>query len=435
MEDNKEDLDIFDAMLNGEYNATLDNEEVESTTAEEVTQEEDTDQEAEPEVEEQPDETGDGEPDEESETEDKDEEEDTLVDDDGSEKEDPVEVEADEAEIEEETTDEDSTDTEEEADVAETETTDTIDYKKFYEDVTATEFVVNGKKTKGFTDPKKIIQSQQMAGGYANKMAGFKQYRPYMNPLKDRGMLDDPAKFNLAMSLIDGDKEALKHHMETLGINPVMDLDMEAIKYEGQNALSSDTQIVLDDAMEMARANGVGDKFSNVIAKEWDQSSFEELMVKGEAREHLVTHLSDGTYDMVQGRIKELESIDVNGTFGAMTSINKYRNAYEQLRQEQQQVTDAANQQAQTQESRKVEEASKAARIKAEKAKIAKARKDEEYKAKAAEQTAKVAKQRDKATSVSKKKPKVKPKPTFDPLKLEGEDLDAYMTKLMAGGR
>lgn len=433
MEDTKDDLDIFNTMLNGTYvpEDINSNEEEEN---EEVTQEEDTDQEEESETEDQPETSIDDETDEESAEEEEDEEEDTPVDTDSLEEEVEEEPEADVAE-DPDTDDEDSTDTEEEADVVEAETTDTIDYKKFYEEVTGVEFTVNGKKTKGFTDPKKIIQSQQMAGGYANKMAGFKQYRPYMNPLKDRGMLDDPEKFNLAMSLIDGDKEALKHHIKTLGIDPVMDLDMEAIQYSGNNALASNTQLVLDDALEMANANGVGDKFSNVIAKEWDQSSFETLMDNGTARERLVTQMSDGTYDKVQDRISEIERTDVNGAFGAMDSIHKYHTALVQIEQEQkqQQATDIANRQAQAETSRKAEQDSKAAKIQAEKAKIAKARKDEEYKAKAAEQSKKVAAQRSKASAVSKKKSTKSKVKKEDPMLKSGKELEALLDTMIMG--
>ena len=118
---------------------------------------------------------------------------------------------------------EDSTDTDENSDGEDSKTTDTVDYQKqyeellvkskdatdFYEQVAGVKFKANGKEFEGFKDPKKIIQAQQMAYNYSEKMAGFKAYRPYMGPLKDRGMLDDTSKFDLAMSLIDGDREAL----------------------------------------------------------------------------------------------------------------------------------------------------------------------------------------------------------------------------------
>jgi len=262
--------DIFDSMLHG----TFEPEEVEEDegdveevdTASEDDEEEDTDQEEEFEDDEELDEDSDGDLDEDSEDEDDDEEEDTLVDDNDLDDEDSDaeddEEEADEADdLEDEDTDEESedeTDTEETSD-GEAQDTDGVDYKAFYDAVVNTEFVVNGKKVKGFADPQKIIQSQQMAGGFSEKMAGFKQYRPFMNPLKERGMLEDQGKFDLAMNLIDGDKEAIKQHLQLLNIDP-LDLDMEAINYEGKSNVASQESLVIEDTMERARSIGIEDR-------------------------------------------------------------------------------------------------------------------------------------------------------------------------------
>jgi len=82
------------------------------------------------------------------------------------------------------TTDTDST---EDAKTTETGKIDPAEYerlKNFYETIANAEFVANGKKVKGFTDPEKIIRSQQMAYGYSDKMRGFNEYRPFLKALK-----------------------------------------------------------------------------------------------------------------------------------------------------------------------------------------------------------------------------------------------------------
>lgn len=437
------DADIFDAMAHG----TFEPEEVEEDSVEEEVDtaedfdddnedQEDTDQEEDSEAEEELDEAGDGELDEDSDEEGDDEEEDSLVDDDNSDDEDDDaeedEEEADEAnESDEDDIDEGSeedTDTEDTSD-GEGSDTDEIDYKKFYEAVVNTEFVVNGRKTKGFADPQKIIQSQQMAGGFSEKMAGFKQYRPFMTPLKDRGMLDDQAKFDLAMNLIDGDKEAIKAHLQSLEIDP-LDLDMDSIDYSGKSNVASQESLIIEDVMERAKSAGIEDRVRQVVGKDWDAESFQEFTGNEAVRNDLLQHIETGVYDTVQDKIAEMSRLDYNGSFGNMSTVNKYRAAVKELQASQPAPQTTTVERAPTQE-----KVVKKATVRSEKAKIAQSRKEAEYKEKAVKQEAKLTQQRKRAASMSKKKAKPKAKATFDPMQVEGTELDALMEQLISGGR
>jgi len=448
------DEDVFESMLHGTFEAeTSDTDEVEeegveedADTAEDFDEEdnedqEDTDQEEDSEDDEELDEADDGELDEDSEDEDDDEEEDSLVedydsDDEDSDGEDEDDTDTDEVAEESEDGDtdeesEDEADTEETSD-GEAQDTDGVDYKAFYDAVVNTEFVVNGRKTKGFADPQKIIQSQQMAGGFSEKMAGFKQYRPFMAPLKERGMLEDQTKFDLAMNLIDGDKEAIKKHLQSLEIDP-LDLDMEKIEYSGKPTVASQESLVIEDVMERAKATGIEDRVRQVVGKDWDAESFQEFVSNDAVREDLLNHIETGAYDAVQDKMLEMSRLDVNGSFGAMNTISKYRAAVRELQAEQpaaQPSTPVVEPKATT-----PKKVAKKPTVKAEKAKIEQARKEEEYKAKAAKREAKLTQQRKKAASMSRKKAKAKPKPKFDPLKVEGEELDNLMDFLISGGR
>jgi len=460
--------DIFESMLNGTFENKPVNGEDEpkvDSDNDEHTQE-DTDQEEELVEEEQLDEDDDGQLDEDSEDTEDAEEEDTLVEDYDSDDEDSDEnIEGDEEseeELDEETEDEENSedesekseddeddantdDTNEESeDESETEDqndggdqdTDRVDYKAFYDAVVNTEFVVNGKKTKGFSDPKKIIQSQQMSGGFAEKMAGFKKYRPFMAPLKERGMLDDPAKFDLAMNLLDGDKEAIKKHLQQLDIDP-LDLNMEDINYTRKPTIASNEALVLEDTLQVAKNAGIEDKVKEVVGKEWDEESFQEFLNNSAVRSDLLDHISSGAYDEVQTKIDEMKRLDINGTFGALSSINQYRAAVRQLSAENANTGMPNTQQVNTpvENSTTAVKKVKKKTVSSEKAKILKARKEEEYKQKAAKREAELNKQRKKAASASRKKVKAKPKPKFDPMKVEGQELDELMKFLIEGGR
>ncbi len=434
----KEEEDIFNDMVDGTFEETKESEETPEETPEDGEAEnaeeelddseehdEDTDLEEAEEEEEQPDDGLDGDDDEDSEAESDDEEEDTPVED----YDDDEESEEDEASEDEE----DETDTDPEPDGVTEGNTDEVDYKAFYEAVTGTEFVVNGKRTKGFNDPSKIIQAQQMAGGFSEKMAGFKKYRPYMAPLQERGMLDDPEKFNLAMQLVDGDVEALKAHMKSLDVDP-LELDMDEIGYSAANTLASEESLVLDDTLEVARNAGIEPQLREIIGKQWDQSSFDEFLKNPSVRADLIDHIQTGAYDMVQNKINEKKQLDVTGQYGNMTTIQQYRTAVRELQAEAARNPQPAvtpEQQAPV----KPEPTVSVDKVKAEKAKIAKERKEAKYKAKAATESKKLNEQRKKATSVSKRKPAAKAKAKFDPMKVEGEDLDDLMNFLIEGGR
>lgn len=375
----------------------------------------------------------DGDGDEESDSDEDDEEEDTLVDDDDLDDEDDEEEDSDDEDADaEDDESEDDAETDGTND-GEAQETDGVDYKAFYDAVVNTEFTVNGKKSKGFSDPKKIIQSMQMAGGFSEKMAGFKQYRPYMAPLKERGMLDDPKKFDLAMNILDGDKEAIKQHLSTLNIDP-LDLDMEAIAYAGKATTASEASLAVDDAIDRAKVGGYEDRFRQVIGSEWDKDSFNEFVDNPKVRADLLDHMESGAYEKVTDRMSEISRLDHNGTFSNMSTIEQYRAAVQQLQAEQPTAQEAIPVVPPTVPAVQKPVVKKTS-VSAEKAKIKKARQEAAYKKEVTAKNAKVAKQRKRATSMSKKKPKAKATPKFDPMDLQGSEVSDHLDFLINGGR
>ena len=299
-------------------------------------------------------------------------------------------------------------------------------FKSFYDDVTS-EFVANGKTVRGFSDPEKIKQAQQMAAGFSDKMAGFKQYRPYMAPLKERGMLENEEKFNMAMSLIDGDKEALKQHIKNLNIDP-MDLDMDEINYNAQSKLASQAEITLDDVMESAEANGIKDKVQTVLGQQWDRESVVDLLGDPQSGSDLIEHMSSGVFDAVQERIAEKKRYDAG--FSSKNSITQYREAAAELERDYKKHVEATGaKEAETDRANEAELIATNAK-KAEDAKKAKS-----YKAKVEKKNIEASKARKKATSVSKKRAPVKSKKkvAFDPMSLSDEDFTKYFDEQVYG--
>ena len=323
----------------------------------------------------------------------------------------------------------------EDAKGAETGKIDPAEYerlKKFYDEIANAEFIANGKKVKGFTDPSKIIRSQQMLHDYSNKMRGINEYKPYLKALKEKGIIGDEEKFNFAMSLLDGDKATIKKHMEALKID-LVDLELdEDSKYVPKNYIPSKQSMVLDEAMEIASNIGVDSKLRSVIAKDWDDDSFAEFLNNPSVRNDLLTHMQDGTYEIVQNKINELEMLDMNGSYRGLKSTDKYRAAIAEINRENlsRPVNPSAyqNQYANQQQNN-------GSYIDAERARLADlAAKEAEYKA-MAEKKFRDDEARKKAAMITKKKTTTVTQKKFDPLELEGDALDEFVNELISSSK
>ena len=309
-------------------------------------------------------------------------------------------------------------------------------YKKFYEEIAQAEFVANGKTVKGFTDPKKLIQAQQMSYGYSAKMAEIKKYRPFLTALREKGILDDSDKFNFAMSLIDGDKGAIKTHIGKHKIN-AMDLELDEVEYKPtKNYVANNASLILDEVFENARTLGIDTKLRETLSEQWDEASFKEFIEEPETRSDLIEHMQNGVYDTVMDRLAELESIDVSGKLSGMKTTDKYRYALRDLHAEYERSMAAQQVQATPQVATTAPKAEPQVQAKAELDEATKKRLEDEYRAKVEQKNLEAAEARKKAAAISKKKVVTSTQTkVFDPLALEDDDLDTFVNSLINNGR
>ena len=320
------------------------------------------------------------------------------------------------------------TSTNEDASGTETGKIDPAEYtrlKQFYDQIANAEFVANGKKVKGFTDPEKIIRSQQMLHGYSDRMKGFNEYRPFMKALKDNGLLEDESKFNFALSLLKGDKAAIKQHMKTLSIDPV-DLELDETAYKPTNYVASKESLILEDTLQVARESGIEDKLRKTIGEQWDNESFQEFVSNPDVRQDLLEHMQSGAFDLVQDKIAEMEVLDTYGTFRNMKSTDKYRQAVQLVNKELAAKRSSEpermphNAQQQAQQNNRIDAALLA-------------KKEAEYKAQVEQKNKEADEARKKAAAISKKKATTVQTKKFDPLSLEGDDLNSFVDGLISG--
>ena len=300
--------------------------------------------------------------------------------------------------------------------------------KQFYDQIANAEFIANGKKVKGFTDPEKIIRSQQMLHGYSDRMKGFNEYRPFMKALKENGLLEDESKFNFALSLLKGDKAAIKQHMKTLSIDPV-DLELDETAYKPTNYVASKESLILEDTLQVARESGIEDKLRKTIGEQWDNESFQEFVSNAEVRQDLLEHMQTGAFDLVQDKIAEMEVLDTYGTFRNMKSTDKYRQAVQLVNRELAAKRSSEPERVAPQASAQYVAQQQNNRI--DTALLAK--KEAEYKAQVEQKNREADEARKKAAAISKKKATTTQTKKFDPLALEGDDLNSFVDGLISG--
>ena len=332
-------------------------------------------------------------------------------------------------------------------------------YKDFHDQLVNAEFTANGKKVKGVATVDGLIQSQRLARDYSLKMQGFKKYNPLIKTLKEQGLDENTDKFNLALQLLEGDKGALKKHLEDLGIDPRYDFDTESeedqsLKFVPKDYRPSDSKMAYEDMLDEASTHGNEKKIHSILMEEWDDDSMAAVIGSEGARKALVEQVNNGVYDEVQEIVQKLEDRDYG--FRGKTAFEKYNYASEiwnethQVRKEtpeeirQRLVEEMSGRTAEPQSSYTpvkdvVEHTPQVDRVKveAEKAKLAKQQELAEYKRKLEQRETELEEYRNAASRSSK--PKNSPKNNglkYDPSsvsELEGEDVSAYLDALING--
>lgn len=312
-------------------------------------------------------------------------------------------------------------------------------YKDYYDTATS-EFTANGVKVKGFTDPQKVIQAQQVMYGLEKKFSNLKKYRQFHAPLEKRGMITDQSKFDLAMNIMDGDVEAMKAHMKSLDIDPV-DLDLDEVNYQGKTTTSSNIELGLNDIIDASTNAGIKPDVERVLFNEWDEDSVVDLLSTEASRSAFITHMKpdaegNSLFKTVSQKAKEMSLL--NSGFSDLNSIQKYNAALAEFEKEnksqaeQRGSTNAEENNSSTGVNDAIAEA-KAAEAKkiadAEAKAIEKYRLELEQKNKAADEA------RKKAASLNTKKTvKKQVKKEADPMKLEGESFMDYWKQLERAG-
>jgi hypothetical protein len=223
---------------------------------------------------------------------------------------------------------------------------ETEKYKAYYDAIVNTEFKANGKMMRGPDNPKEVIQRLQMASDYVRKNEQYKKFKPFHKALEEQGLVDDPSKFNLALSVINKDKGAIAKIVKEAGIDPydLENIDGENNEADSANYIQSQGELALSEMADMAYQNGVGDKFIGELTSTWDNDSVHELVQNRAASAELIQHMDNGMYDAIQARIEEKSMSDRYGAFGSKSRLQQYNEAWSELDAEYKQSIAGQNQ-------------------------------------------------------------------------------------------
>lgn len=231
------------------------------------------------------------------------------------------ETSTEEEEPESQTTDSDDEeevqeDTEKDEDTQPKETTD-IDYKLFYEQVTA-DYKANGKVMPGLKSPEDFKTALAMASNYALKTTAIKPHLGRIKMLKD---ISD-AELNEMMDFKNRNPEVIKKALKEAGIDP-LDIDPEEkTEYRANDYSVSQAEIEFEEVIDTIKDTPEFATTSKVVTEVWDAES-KKIMLENP---HLIKGLNEeiqmGRFDKIQGMIEQRKLL---GRTNGMTDLAMYQ--------------------------------------------------------------------------------------------------------------
>lgn len=205
---------------------------------------------------------------------------------------------------------------------------DEIDYKAFYEKVTAS-FKANGREI-SLTDPDDIVNLMQRGAGFAKKMATLKPSMRVLRTLENHGITEQDLGF--LIDLHKKNPEAINKLIKESGVD-VYSLDTEqADKYKPQAQLATDHEVDLDSVVkDLSVTSPTFDKTLDVVVNQWDPQSRSTVASNPQLLRLLDGHMQQGYFDMIMGEVERLRiiggHIDGLSDFDAYAKVGDMLNA------------------------------------------------------------------------------------------------------------
>lgn len=199
-------------------------------------------------------------------------------------------------------------------------------------------FKANGKEYE-FSNEEIAEQFPRIFGqamDYTKKMQAIKPWRKTIDALENAELGHDD--INLMIDVLKGDKEAMGEVFKRTGTD-ALDLDLESSNYVAKDYGRDDSTLAIKDVVDDISRDVEYATTNNILSKQWDDKSWNEMAATPEMIRLLHSDVKDGTYDTIQPLAEKLKVYDS----GKQSDLDYYKKAAqqyygEQARRETQQV-------------------------------------------------------------------------------------------------
>lgn len=256
-------------------------------------------------------------------------------------------------EVEEESSEEEESDPDEGEEAAEekldTETTDADDEPV---EVQKYKFRANGKEYE-FTEQEikeKFPAVFGQAMDYTRKMQAIKPWRKTIDAIEGAKLTHEDV--NLMIDVLKGDKDAIAEVLKKTGVDS-LELDVEQSVYTPNDYGRDEHALEIHDVIEEIRRDPEYAKTSQVLGKEWDDSSWNEMQKNPKLIKALHIDMKNGMYDRVQPIAEKLKLYEG----GVKSDLEYYKEASRVLFAEIQQEEERGRMRANREAAQKAKEA------------------------------------------------------------------------------
>ena len=183
-------------------------------------------------------------------------------------------------------------------------------------------FKANGKEYT-FTPEEMMSQFPKIFGqamDYTKKTQALKPWRKTIDAIESANLSHD--QINLMIDVFKGDKNAIAEVMRRTGVD-ALDLDTENNVYTPKDYGRDDTALAIKDIVDEISSDKEFSITQQILNKEWDDRSFSELTRDPELIKLLHIDVKSGTYDKVQPIAEKLKVFDR----GRQSDLEYYKQA------------------------------------------------------------------------------------------------------------
>lgn len=170
-------------------------------------------------------------------------------------------------------------------------------------------FKANGKEYT-FTPEEMMAQFPKVFGqamDYTKKTQALKPWRKTIDAIESANLNHD--QINLMIDVFKGDKNAIAEVMRRTGVD-ALDLDTENDVYTPKDYGRDETALAIKDIVDEISSDKEFNITQQILNKEWDDRSFSELTRDPELIKLLHIDVKSGTYDKVQPIAEKLKVFD-----------------------------------------------------------------------------------------------------------------------------